>query len=228
MKNLFVLILFVSTTLSLCAQDFKPYYSHNFNFGMSYTAGTSRENFDAFDDDNIDFLGLQFNYIGLIHLNPHIAVGAGTGVRHLVQVDNWDLDDDDWDAFRSYVSVPLYGHFRFRILDKRVSPFVATSLGYNFRISEDKHTEYINGSEYKRTSTLSSGILANIEAGVNVKIARSFAISAGPYFEYKQGRLKDVKGQSFDGSLNGDNYSVRSMTSRLHLYEAGLKVGFAF
>ncbi|MFD1770038.1 hypothetical protein [Sphingobacterium suaedae] len=231
MKKLLPIILLCLTTGICLGQDFKPYYSNNFNFGVSYTAGRLNDNFTAgFDDDDIDFLGLQFDYIGLFHLTPKIGVGAGTGMRHMVHIGNDWENDDDWDLIKNYLSIPVYAHAKFRFIDKRVSPFLATSIGYNFRVGSNKSTEYWNGSEMETRSSISSGLLANAQAGVNVRIGRRIRISAGPYFEYRQGTLRNAYwSQSHDGNLQEGGYSSGGSTSvDLHMLEVGVKVGLSF
>ncbi len=130
MKKLLPLLLLCFAVASASAQDFKPYFSNNINFGMSYTNGQIRQSNYGSNGNDLDFLGLQFNYIGLVHLSPRVAVGAGTGIRHLVNVgDYWEdwYDYDDFDFIHSYFSVPLYAHAQFRFMDRKVSPFLNTS-----------------------------------------------------------------------------------------------------
>ncbi len=226
MKKLLPLLLLCFAVASASAQDFKPYFSNNINFGMSYTNGQIRQSNYGSNGNDLDFLGLQFNYIGLVHLSPRVAVGAGTGIRHLVNVgDYWEdwYDYDDFDFIHSYFSVPLYAHAQFRFMDRKVSPFLNTSLGYHFRVGESEDNGSWRYNTTSEVSSISSGLLGSVQAGVSIHVGRRFNIMAGPYFEYRQATLK----------RSITDYSSASMTptvieNDLNLFEAGLKVGFAF
>lgn len=229
MRKLLPILFLCLTTLGLRAQDFKPYYSNNFNFGASYTLGNLRGGY-AVGDGEIDYVGLQFNYIGLMHISPKVALGLGTGLRHTINVDDfwndWTGWDDDWndeDFVRSYYSVPLYAHAQFRFIDRRVSPFLATSLGYNFRVGEDNNSFNSGGTRQEDSSRLLSGLMAGAQAGVSIRVGDKFNIMAGPYFEYRQSELRHVV-RTWD---NGATTST-GLSNDIDLFEVGLKVGFAF
>ncbi len=221
-------MLFACATLGTAtAQDFKPRYTNNIDFGLSYTGGTLRSRTDGMSDARNDYVGLQFNYIGLFHLTPAIAVGAGTGLRHLVEIDNY-ADDywggyDDQEFLSSYFAIPLYAHARFRFLNKRVSPFLATSIGYQFRVGESTDLGNSNSDRYEGSSRLSSGLLANAQAGVSIHVGKRFNIMAGPYFEYRQ-----ATANRFLSFYDGSTLSRVEINSDMNFFEAGLKVGFAF
>ncbi|TDS13011.1 outer membrane beta-barrel protein [Sphingobacterium paludis] len=230
MKKLLLLFFSCLFLQAATAQDFRPYFSNNFNFGASYTNGQAESQVAAYGDRQIDYVGLQFNYIGLFHLTPKVAIGAGTGVRHVIEVDaDWDYwgDDDDIDFLRNYISIPLYAHASFRFIDKRVSPFLSASLGYNFRVGshESSHTSTrFSGTAssfyaVEERSHLSSGILAGAQAGVSIRVGSRFDIMTGPYFEYRKSTLN---------SAIQDGTSFSSSQRDLNLYEVGVKVGFAF
>lgn len=211
---------------TVAAQDFKPRYSNNFDFGLSYTAGRLRQSLDGLNNYTDDFVGLQFNYIGLFHLTPKVALGFGTGVRHVIEVgeylDSW-VGYDDQDFINSYFSIPLYAHARFRFLDRRVSPFLSTSIGYQFRVGENTHLGEFNYGRVEGTSSLSSGLLANVQAGISIHVGSKFNIMAGPYFEYRQATSK----YSYMTYDEGDA-SAGGRERDMNFFEAGLKVGFAF
>ena len=229
MKKLLLLFFSCLFLQAATAQDFKPYFSNNFNFGASYTNGQMEGFTAAYGDRAIDYVGLQFNYIGLFHLSPKVAIGAGTGVRHVIEVDaDWDdWYDDDVDFLRNYVSIPLYAHASFRFIDKRVSPFLSASLGYNFRVSSYESsrtsirtTDWASSLySFEEKSHLSSGILANAQAGVSIRVGSRFDIMTGPYFEYRKSALN---------STIQDGTSFSTSRTDLNLYEVGVKVGFAF
>ncbi|KGE12763.1 hypothetical protein [Sphingobacterium deserti] len=230
MKKILLMLMSCLFLQAANAQDFKPYYSNNFNFGLSYTNGQAEGRGFVSNDNSIDYVGLQFNYIGLFHLSPKFAVGAGTGIRHVLEVDaDWDdwHYDDDVDFLRNYISIPLYAHASYRFIDKRVSPFLSASLGYNFRVGgyESSHrssrtTDWSSSLySFEEESRLSSGLLANAQAGVSIRVGSRFDIMTGPYFEYRKSALTSVVQ---DGS------SSTSFETDLNLFEFGVKVGFAF
>lgn len=226
MKKILLTLFSCAIIGSAGAQHATPRYSNNFDFGLSYTGGQFRENLMGLDDRTQDYVGLQFNYIGLFHLNQKVAIGAGTGIRHIIAVDDyfdsWE-DYDDFDFLDSYFAVPLYAHARFRFLDRRVSPFLSTSIGYQFRIGESTISRYIDGNNVEASSSLSSGLLANVQAGVSIHVGSKFNIMAGPYFEYRQATLRRAVVSS-DYPSSWGQASEREM----NFFEGGLKVGFAF
>ncbi|TYP95719.1 hypothetical protein BC792_11046 [Sphingobacterium allocomposti] len=204
-------------------------YSNNFNFGMSYTSGFLREPLIGGGDTDMDFLGLQFDYVGLFHVSQGVAVGAGTGIRHLFRLDNlWSDDFGDADFAQNYFSVPLYLQGRFRFIERRVSPLLVASAGYNFRLGSNNRSWEWNGVKYKETASISSGFMVNLQAGVDVKIGRRINISGGPYVEYRQGTLQSTNEQFGDFSYSGGEGRPWRYQDDLHLIEAGLKVGMAF
>jgi len=230
MKKILLMLMSCLFLQAAIAQDFKPYYSNNFNFGLSYTNGQAESLGVVSNDNSMDYLGLQFNYIGLFHLSPKFAVGAGTGIRHVLELDaDWDdwHYDDDVDFLRNYISIPLYAHASYRFIDKRVSPFLSASLGYNFRVGshESSYTSTrFSGTtssfyDVEERSHLSSGILASAQAGVSIRVGSRFDIMTGPYFEYRKSTLN---------SAVEDGTSFSSSQRDLNLYEVGVKVGFAF
>ncbi|GHE34745.1 hypothetical protein [Sphingobacterium griseoflavum] len=208
------------------AQDFRPYYSNNINFGVSYTHGQTGQTTMRTSDDGMDFLGLQFNYIGLVHLTPKVAIGAGTGIRHMITIDDWDdwYGYDDLDFIRSYFSVPLYAHAQFRFLDRKVSPFLQTSLGYHIRVGEsDINRGHGGENTVREVSSISSGLLAGLQAGVSIHVGSRFNIMAGPYFEYRKATFDRAVMETSSWSTSASGF-----TTDLNLFEAGVKVGFTF
>lgn len=218
-------------TMLLClkwvsAQEnsFNPHYSHNFQFGFGF-GGETKASTNQEDLMDGTFMALHFDYVGLYHLNPKVALGAGTGLRHVI----WDISFNDHGTYydanlaQSFL-IPVYAQARFRFLDKKVSPFVSPALGYNIYVGSNNESLYGNDFDNRH---LGSGFMGNVHAGVSVRFGRGIQLVAGPYFDYFRTTVAYEYADPLMNWTGGDIPKVKS-TSEFNLFQGGLKVGLSF
>jgi len=225
MKNIITFLSLFICTLSYGqkSKNFKPYYSNNLNLGIGL--GIS----DAYTDTDFILVG-NFDYVGLFHLNPKIAVGAGIGFRQYANFGAGNKSDVlSLGAINNYF-VPLYLHARFRFIKRKVSPYLNFSFGYNNYVgSNAEKVDFYEDSNYPLTDyKLNSGWMTNASLGVSINLKNRKSILFGPYLEYFRSKERvDVsiyEETKFSSRLVSDSKTYNF----IDVLQLGLKVGFSF
>jgi len=124
---------------------------------------------------------LNFSFINGYQVNPYFSFGIGTGIHYYFDEDSYYNgyynDNDD------QVLIPLFSDFRVNFINKAVSPYLSTGIGYSFNASDD-----FNGV----------GIFLDLSIGVSYKIPRGCEIHAG--ISYQMQRV------DYDSSHYGSSY----------------------
>lgn len=215
MKKYFtIILLLICSTIYGQESSFKPKFSNNISFGSGFaTSNTDVAFYDDSDDDTY-LLGLQFDYVGLMHISPKVGLGIGTGVRQLINFEDYF---DNTTTLNNYF-IPLYAQARFRFMDRKVSPYLNVSLGYNFNVGNNSEDFFDDGNSYEDVNyKLKSGVMGNLSGGASFRFKRNLALQVGPYLEY----------QRTNESFIYDNASSE-YNNDLDLFQFGLKVGFSF
>ncbi len=121
--------------------------------------------------------GFNLNYIGGMRFNNAIFLGIGTGLN-IAPVNSGDFVRESGNFLEpSTVYIPLYAHFRYYMMKKRFSPFLALSLGGAFSGSKNLELE-LGPVKY---STV--GLLFNPQVGFNLRMTAksSIYLSAGAF-----------------------------------------------
>lgn len=215
-------LLFSLSSASAQQASFNPYFSHNIQLGMGYGGSSGNAGNDGF------FFGFQFDYSGLYKLTPKLAFGAGTGVRHVVwSQDFFNLDNDpNRDiTIQQSILIPIYAQAKFRFTEKKISPFLIPSLGYNIYAGS---LGSINVNDFYEKSHLGSGFMANVHAGVSIRFDSGIQVVAGPYFDYFNSRLVRDSSHQYIGDYSNISSRQSSNSSSLNLFQGGVKVGLSF
>ncbi|MHC8949953.1 outer membrane beta-barrel protein [Sphingobacterium hungaricum] len=216
-KILTIILLLACSTIYAQQSSFKPRFSNNVSFGFGVATSNTDVAFydDSYDDDDDTYLmGLQFDYVGLMHISPKVGLGIGTGVRQLINFEDYF---DNTTTLNNYF-IPLYAQARFRFMDRKVSPYLNVSLGYNFNVGSNSEDFFDDGDSYNDVKyKLESGVMGNLSGGASIRFKRNMALQVGPYLEY----------QRTNESFVYDNVTSE-YNNDLDLFQFGLKVGFSF
>lgn len=75
-------------------------------------------------------IGLDFSAIHGYRFNPRLFIGLGSGIRYCT---------NDW---KDMVTIPVFANFRYDILNKKISPFIALNSGALFNIGDSEGTGF--------------------------------------------------------------------------------------
>lgn len=115
LKSLFVVALLLVGALETFAQEAQEVkYQGEFNISTAICAAEDMQN------------PFNFETIHGIRVNKHISVGLGLGFN--LFTERWGRNTD------TGFLIPLFVDVKWYILDKKVSPYVALDMGYNFGV----------------------------------------------------------------------------------------------
>lgn len=172
--------------------------NHKFAAGFSYVATAPAASLGKYvDEETNDFLAFYLEYMPLLPLNDKVKIGPGIGLKNLVSFNTYGIEDGDnvttstfgysSSGMSSYISVPVFAHLDVRFSEKRVSPFMGLSLGYNLTINTNKIKTYNQeeGTYPSYTTSLKSGVIANVHTGASFALRNGRRWMIGPFFEYQ-------------------------------------------
>lgn len=112
--------------------------------------------------------------------NPYIYTGAGIGIHYYIDSEVWAL--------------PIFGHIRANILDKKTSPYIEFKIGYS--ITEDVKGLYISPSIGCKINSL------NVSVGYIMQKAK---------YDYDEYSYEDYYYHEYNykGSLNIEGFSLK-------------------
>jgi len=117
------------------------------------------------------------NIINGGQVSPYFFIGGGMGLRYY-------FDEDT-------ALIPLFVHARANILDKKISPYFALSIGYTLNASHDLEPV---------------GLLLSPAAGVTFKVSGRVALNVGLSYEMQNIRIDDYDySYGFRGNNNSKN-----------------------
>ena len=94
---------------------------------------------------------LSVRYINGYRVVPQFAVGIGVGFQHYTSSE---LSYYSQTVIESVTSMPIFLHLRSDFLNKKVSPFVETNIGYNVALDGG----YFNGLLFEETVGVSFNV----------------------------------------------------------------------
>lgn len=97
---------------------------------------------------------LKVNIINGGQISPYFFIGGGTGLRYYFDADA--------------ALIPVFVHARANVLDKKVSPYFAFSIGYTFDAANDFE---------------SVGLLLSPSSGVTFNVSNRVALNVGVSYE---------------------------------------------
>ena len=106
---------------------------------------------------------LKINMINGGQLSPYFFIGGGVGLRYY-------FDDD-------VALIPVFVHARTNILDKKVSPYFALSVGYSINASDDFNSGGVLFSP-------ASGVTFNVSEKVNLNVGLSYELQSIEFYYY--------------------------------------------
>ncbi|MDP2693095.1 MAG: hypothetical protein Q8O88_05660 [bacterium] len=109
---------------------------------------------------------LKMNIINGGQISPYFFIGGGTGIRYYFD-----------DYFDDAVLVPVFVHARANILDKKISPYFALSLGYTFNASYDFEGVGLLVSP-------STGVTFNVSERVALNVGLSYEMQSMEFYDY--------------------------------------------
>lgn len=131
---------------------------------------------------------LKINIINGGQISPYFFIGGGTGIRYYF--DN-DYFGDDY--FDDAVLIPVFVHARANILDKKISPYFALSLGYTFNASYDFE---------------GVGLLVSPSTGVTFNVSERVALNVGVSYEMQS--MEFYQYYDYGYGYGSDNYRENS------------------
>ena len=75
-------------------------------------------------------IGLDFSAIHGFRFNPKLFIGLGSGIRYCI---------NDW---KDMITIPVFANFRYDILNRKISPFIALNSGAAFNIGDSEGTGF--------------------------------------------------------------------------------------
>lgn len=109
--------------------------------------------------DNIN--RINFSFINGAQVNPYFSFGIGVGVNYYIGI----YDTTWWvNTAGHLILVPIFADFRVNILNKRISPYIASNIGYSLNASND---------------FCGYGFLAEQTMGVSFKVSDMCALHLG-------------------------------------------------
>jgi hypothetical protein len=123
---------------------------------------------------------LKFNMINGGQFSPFFYLGGGVGLRYY-------FDDD-------VALIPVFVHARTNIMDKKISPYFAFSIGYSFNASDDFR---------------GAGLLLSPSSGVTFKVSEKVNLNVGISYEMQSLEFYDYYYGSY-GSYYSDYYRENS------------------
>lgn len=109
---------------------------------------------------------LKINMINGGQISPYFFIGGGVGLRYYFS------DYVDGDA----ALIPVFVHARTNILDNKISPYFAFSIGYSFNASDD-----FDGM----------GLLVSPASGVTFNVSEKLALNVGISYEMQSMEFYD-------------------------------------
>lgn len=118
---------------------------------------------------NDNYIGVD--YIGGYRFNNYLflGVGAGANMRLNVPVSYVEVKES-LVLSRGVVYFPVYAHFRAQLLNRRCTPFVALSAGYNISLPQSFDLELT------RINYNASGMFLNPQVGLTYHVKPKFGI----------------------------------------------------
>ena len=153
--------------------------------------------------------------------NPHLALGAGTGVNLGVKTDAWNI--------------PAFVRLRYDMLDSFASPFVSVDLGYAFTNmvyffdGQDKPVKGVvhlnkiaNPAMYSELRRYMLGLYDNVTIGCSFKVEGGHRVWIGVSGSWNMtGYRKDVMGKN--GTVELVEYQ-----RDLDCFSGMLRIGYDF
>ncbi|MDC8001627.1 hypothetical protein POV26_11305 [Aequorivita todarodis] len=121
---------------------------------------------------------LKINLINGGQISPYFFIGGGTGLRYYFDAEA--------------ALIPVFVHARANVLDKKVSPYFALSVGYTFNASNDFETV---------------GLLVSPATGVTFNVSESVALNVGLSYELQSMEFYDYY---YYGGYSSDVYRENS------------------
>ena len=118
------------------------------------------------------------NYIGGYRINNIFFAGAGVGANmRLGTPINFVEIKKPLELSRGSFYIPIYLHFRAQLLNRRCTPFVALSAGYNVSLPQQFDLELIS-IKYN-----ASGLFINPQVGVTYRVKPKLGIYCAVGFD---------------------------------------------
>ncbi|WP_196936766.1 hypothetical protein [Sphingobacterium hungaricum] len=227
-----IIILMAVQTMSFAQQ--KLTYTNQVSFGSSYGKGSYSGSLNN-PNGTINFVNLNFEYVGSLKFDEKFSIGLGTGIKHFVEFSN-DYRTDVESPNPQYLFVPAFLQAQYRFSDTKVSPFASTSIGYLFSLGEWEHEYTLNSMNYSNSSKLDNTGFANLHVGASMRINNKLNVFGGPYLEYLRTRntyksagatditelnIDDLQNEPISMWMRTDEYTI-------NLMQFGLKVGLIF
>ena len=106
---------------------------------------------------------LKINMINGGQISPYFFIGGGVGLRYYFDADA--------------ALIPVFVHARANVLDKKVSPYFALSIGYAFNASNDFEAVGLLVSP-------SSGVTFNVSERVALNVGLSYEMQSMEFYDY--------------------------------------------
>lgn len=119
--------------------------------------------------NNNNYAGVD--YIGGYRFNNYLflGVGAGANMRRIAPVNYVEMNES-LELSLGAVYFPMYAHFRAQLLNRRCTPFVALSAGYNISLPQSFDLELT------RINYNASGMFLNPQVGLTYRVKPKFGI----------------------------------------------------
>ncbi len=96
--------------------------------------------------------------------NPYLDLGVGLGAHFQPSKDKTE----------QYIMMPLYVYFRYNILDRKVSPYLAAKAGWAWAVYREK-----SGDEVGNFNKWGSSTYTNLEVGAMVRFKGGKSVNIG-------------------------------------------------
>lgn len=178
MKRFLTLLIALAVAISANANSFevsssekgsvKPKKEYKYGKkGYFGNASFTFSDFGAFLDDEgwlIDKPHYGVDVINGYSFNPYLDLGVGLGAHFQPSKDKTE----------QYIMMPLYLYFRYNILDRRVSPYLALKAGWAGVVYREKDGDYVGKFNQWGGSTYT-----NFEAGALVRFKGGKSLNVG-------------------------------------------------
>lgn len=120
---------------------------------------------------------MKVNIVNGYKVIPQFSIGAGVGINLCY-------------SWYTTLSVPVFLHLRSDILNKKVTPYVALDLGYNFPVYND----YANAYE--------KGLMFAPKIGLGIKFSTRYQLNIGFGYSYNSAEYEGFKFHSNSISIH--------------------------
>lgn len=115
--------------------------------------------------DDLGFDRLKLNIINGYRVNPHLALGFGTGVHYYPDFE--------------VALIPFFGDFRAYFIENNISPYIGVKVGYSFDTTND-----FEGSGFLLNPTIGNSFVISKSTALNISIGYEMQKMKFIYYRY--------------------------------------------